>query len=112
MPCPTGDDEHIALLPLEAGTVDNGRAAPLEGVIDGTADVPMGLCLYAWSEHLNPGCERWHDWATSLWINVFQRHIIERAGIHLGQIGERTLSVGPLVSVHRWMLNDSFLPGR
>src|SRR5579884_3407956 len=112
MPCPTGDDKHVTLLPLEAGAVNNRRAVSLEGVIDRTADVPMGLRLYSWAQHLNPGCERRHDRAARLWINVFQRHVIERAGIHLCKVGERTLGIGPLISVHRRMLNDSFLPGR
>src|SRR5947209_20105916 len=112
MPRPAGDDKHIALLPLETGTVDNRRAASLEGVVDRATDVPMSQRLHTWPQHLNPGSERWHDRAARLRIDVFQRHVIERAGIHLRKVGKSTLGVGPLIGVHRRMLNDSFFAGR
>src|SRR6266516_3154240 len=41
--CPTGNDEHITLLPFEAGTADYRCALPLEDMVDCTAYMPVVL---------------------------------------------------------------------
>src|SRR5258708_4227606 len=44
-------------------------------------------------------------------IDVLQRHVVEWAGIDLGQVIERALGIGPLIGKHRWVVNRSLLPG-
>ena len=112
VPAPGGDDEHIPLLPGKAHPIDDGLASPLKYVVDGTADVPVGLSLHGWSQHLNPAREGVHSRASRMRINVFQRYVIKGAGIHLRQVGERVLRIGPLVGVHGRMLHRTSLPGR
>src|SRR5260370_8504882 len=51
---PTGNDEHIALFPLEADPVNDRRTFSLEDVVDTAADVSMGLVLHPRTQQFNP----------------------------------------------------------
>ena len=45
-------------------------------------------------------------------IGVLQRHIVERAGVHLRQVAQRLFGRGPLVGMHGRILQGALLPGR
>ena len=102
---PTGNDEHIALFPLEADPVNDRRTFSLEDVVDTAADVSMGLGLHPGTQQLNPAGEGGHDRPPRVRINVLEGHVIKRAGIHQGQVVQCTLGVGPFVGKHRWIFH-------
>src|SRR5581483_4708077 len=97
MPAPTRHNEKVALLPLEADTVDNGRSLALMRVIDGAIDLSMRPGFDAGPQHLYPAGHGLHHGTAGMGIGELQRDIVERAGIHFGEIGQRPLGIAPLI---------------
>src|SRR5947199_9628395 len=60
MTSPTGNDEHIALFPLEADPVNDLRTFSLDVVLDTAADMSMRLCLHPGTQRLTPAGEAGH----------------------------------------------------
>src|SRR2546425_1103974 len=73
---PTGNDEHIALFPLEADPVNDRRTFSLEDVVDTAADVSMGLGLHPGTQQLNPAGEGGHDRSPRVRINVLESQAV------------------------------------
>src|SRR5579883_2874101 len=112
MPAPAWHDEKVALLPFEADTVDNGRSLALMRIIDGAIDLSMRSGFDAGPQHLYPAGHGFHRGAASMGIGELQRDIVERAGIHFSEIGQRPLGIAPLICRYWRICLFALFPGR
>ena len=98
---PTGNYEHVSLLPVEADAPNDRGATSFEHMVDGAVHLAMRFGVNSRPNHLNPCCHRIHDRPARVRICIFQGDVIKWAGIGLGQIIERPFGSLPLVCEDR-----------
>ena len=111
VPGPVRHDEKISFLPIEPLFLDHAVPAPADDEIDDARSMPVRASVHSGLQELNAAGNRCHHRPARERIAVFERHVVERACLCIGELPQRIeCRLPPVDEQRRAFPRRRFLP--